>query len=103
MPWTCTRDDGWTEWFFSWPQYLQGSAVHEAVQGGPVSRGSTFVAPSSLPASTAPPSWSTCPPRPATCPASTSANTVSSVTRNGAAAAAHGRSPGHTNATLGHA
>ena len=35
----------------SWPQYLQGSALHEAVQAGP--DGSTFVTPSTLPASTA--------------------------------------------------
>jgi len=46
-----TWDDGWTEWFLSWPQYLQGSALHEAVQAGP--DGSTFVSPSSLAASTA--------------------------------------------------
>jgi lipoprotein-anchoring transpeptidase ErfK/SrfK len=46
-----TWDNGWTEWFLSWPQYLQGSALHEAVEAGP--GGSTFVAPSSLPASTA--------------------------------------------------
>jgi lipoprotein-anchoring transpeptidase ErfK/SrfK len=46
-----TWDNGWTEWFLSWPQYLQGSALHEAVQAGP--GGSTFVTPSSLPASTA--------------------------------------------------
>jgi lipoprotein-anchoring transpeptidase ErfK/SrfK len=46
-----TWDNGWTEWFLSWPQYLQGSAVHEAVLAGP--GGSTFVDPSSLPASTA--------------------------------------------------
>jgi lipoprotein-anchoring transpeptidase ErfK/SrfK len=46
-----TWDDGWTEWFLSWPQYLQGSALHEAVQAGP--NGSTFVDPSTLPASTA--------------------------------------------------
>jgi lipoprotein-anchoring transpeptidase ErfK/SrfK len=44
-------DNGWTEWFLSWPQFLQGSALHEAVQAGP--NGSTFVDPSSLPASTA--------------------------------------------------
>ncbi len=44
-------DNGWTEWFLSWPQFLQGSALHEAVQAGP--SGSTFVSPSSLPASTA--------------------------------------------------
>ena len=44
-------DNGWTEWFFSWPQYLQGSALHEAVWTGP--GGSTFVDPSSLPPSTA--------------------------------------------------
>ncbi len=43
-------DNGWTEWFLSWPQYLKGSALHEAVQAGP--GGSTFVSPSSLPAST---------------------------------------------------
>jgi hypothetical protein len=46
-----TWDNGWTEWFLSWPQYLQGSALHEAVQAGP--DGSTFVSLSSLAASTA--------------------------------------------------
>jgi len=44
-------DDGWTEWFFGWNQYLQGSALHMAVEAGP--NGSTFVSPSSLPADTA--------------------------------------------------
>jgi lipoprotein-anchoring transpeptidase ErfK/SrfK len=46
-----TWDNGWTEWFLSWQQYLQGSALHEAVEAGP--GGSTFVDPASLPASTA--------------------------------------------------
>ena len=46
-----TWDNGWTEWFLSWTQYLQGSALHEAVQAGP--DGSTFVSPSSLPPDTA--------------------------------------------------
>jgi lipoprotein-anchoring transpeptidase ErfK/SrfK len=46
-----TWDNGWTEWFLSWPQYLRGSALHEAVQAGP--GGSTFVSPATLPASTA--------------------------------------------------
>ncbi len=41
-------DNGWTQWFMSWPQYLAGSATHQAVQAGP--GGSTFVSPSSLPA-----------------------------------------------------
>ena len=40
-------DDGYTEWFLSWAQYLQGSALHEAVLAGP--GGSAFVDPSSLP------------------------------------------------------
>jgi lipoprotein-anchoring transpeptidase ErfK/SrfK len=44
-------DDGWTEWFLSWPEYLKGSATGMAVEAGP--QGSTFVSPSSLPASTA--------------------------------------------------
>jgi lipoprotein-anchoring transpeptidase ErfK/SrfK len=44
-------DDGWTEWFLTWPQYLKGSALGEAVEAGP--QGSTFVSPSSLPADTA--------------------------------------------------
>jgi lipoprotein-anchoring transpeptidase ErfK/SrfK len=44
-------DNGWTEWFLSWPQYVQGSALHQAVQAGP--DGSAFVDPASLPASTA--------------------------------------------------
>jgi len=43
--------DGWTQWFLSWSAYLKGSATGQAVQAGP--RGSTFVDPSSLPASTA--------------------------------------------------
>jgi lipoprotein-anchoring transpeptidase ErfK/SrfK len=41
-------DDGWTEWFLSWRQYLAGSATHLAVEAGP--DGSTFVPPSKLPA-----------------------------------------------------
>ena len=35
-----TWDNGWTEWFLSWPRYLRGSALHQAVQAGP--DGSTF-------------------------------------------------------------
>jgi hypothetical protein len=46
-----TWDNGWTMWFLSWQQYLQGSALHEAVEAGP--GGSTFVSPSSLPPDTA--------------------------------------------------
>ena len=30
-----TWDNGWTEWFLSWPEYLKGSALHEAVLAGP--------------------------------------------------------------------
>lgn len=44
-------DNGWTEWFLSWQQLLQGSALHQAVEAGP--SGSTFVDPATLPASTA--------------------------------------------------
>jgi lipoprotein-anchoring transpeptidase ErfK/SrfK len=44
-------DDGWTEWFLTWSQYLHGSALGQAVMAGP--QGSTFVSPSSLPADTA--------------------------------------------------
>ena len=39
------------EWFLSWPQFVQGSALHEAVEAGP--GGSTFVDPATLPASRA--------------------------------------------------
>jgi lipoprotein-anchoring transpeptidase ErfK/SrfK len=46
-----TWDNGWTEWFLTWRQYLRGSALHEAVMAGP--NGSTFVNPASVPASTA--------------------------------------------------
>jgi len=46
-----TWDNGYTEWFLSWSQYLKGSALHEAVEAGP--NGSTFVNPSSLPKDTA--------------------------------------------------
>ena len=44
-------DDGWTEWFLTWSQYLHGSALGQAVMAGP--QGSTFVSPSSLPADNA--------------------------------------------------
>ncbi|HSZ40242.1 MAG TPA: Ig-like domain-containing protein [Trebonia sp.] len=40
-------DNGWTEWFLTWPQLVAGSALHEAVSAGP--HGSTFVNPSTLP------------------------------------------------------
>jgi lipoprotein-anchoring transpeptidase ErfK/SrfK len=46
-----TWDNGWTEWFLTWPQFVTGSALHEAVEAGP--QGSTFVSPASLPASAA--------------------------------------------------
>ncbi len=41
-----TWDNGWTEWFLSWPRYVRGSALHEAVIAGP--NGSRFVSPSTL-------------------------------------------------------
>ena len=41
-------DDGWTEWFLSWTDYLKGSALHQAVKAGP--DGSTFVDPATVPA-----------------------------------------------------
>ena len=36
-----TWGDGWTVWFLSWSELLDGSALHEAVQAGPM--GSSFV------------------------------------------------------------
>jgi len=50
-PMAGTWDNGFTEWFLSWPRYLQGSAVHDAVVAGP--GGSVFVNPATLPPSTA--------------------------------------------------
>jgi lipoprotein-anchoring transpeptidase ErfK/SrfK len=41
-------DDGWTEWFLTWQQFLRGSATHMAVQVGP--QGSSLVSPATLPA-----------------------------------------------------
>ena len=38
--------DGWTVWFLTWHQLLDGSATHQAVRAG--SDGSSFVAPSTL-------------------------------------------------------
>lgn len=55
-----TWDDGWTEWFLSWPQFLKGSALGKAVIAGP--SGSTFVSPSSLPPSTGSAPLQTSPP-----------------------------------------
>ncbi len=46
-----TWDNGWTQWFLSWPQYLKGSATGQAVMAGP--GGSTFVDPATLPPDTA--------------------------------------------------
>ncbi|HEY7264444.1 MAG TPA: Ig-like domain-containing protein [Trebonia sp.] len=43
--------NGWTMWFLSWPQYVKGSALHQAVVAGP--DGSTFVNPATLPPDTA--------------------------------------------------
>jgi lipoprotein-anchoring transpeptidase ErfK/SrfK len=39
-------DDGWTDWFLSWPQVLSRSATHDAVVAGPT--GSSFVSPQAL-------------------------------------------------------
>jgi lipoprotein-anchoring transpeptidase ErfK/SrfK len=44
-------DNGWTEWFLSWQQFLKGSATGEAVVAGP--GGSEFVNPATLPPDTA--------------------------------------------------
>ena len=55
-----TGDNGWTEWFLSWSQYLKGSALHEAVVAAP--DGSTFVNPASVPPSTAKAPLQTSPP-----------------------------------------
>jgi lipoprotein-anchoring transpeptidase ErfK/SrfK len=44
-------DDGWTEWFLPFSQFVKGSALGMAVQAGP--QGSHFVTPSLLPADTA--------------------------------------------------
>jgi lipoprotein-anchoring transpeptidase ErfK/SrfK len=44
-------DNGWTQWFLTWKQFLRGSALHEAVLAGP--HGSKFVNPATLPPSTA--------------------------------------------------
>jgi lipoprotein-anchoring transpeptidase ErfK/SrfK len=52
-------DNGWTQWFLSWSQYLRGSALHEAVMAGP--GGSRFVEPASLPPSSAVPPLLTSP------------------------------------------
>jgi lipoprotein-anchoring transpeptidase ErfK/SrfK len=46
-----TWDNGWTQWFLPWSQYVDGSALHMAVEAGP--DGSTFVNPSTLPPDTA--------------------------------------------------
>jgi lipoprotein-anchoring transpeptidase ErfK/SrfK len=44
-------NNGWTEWFLTWRQFLKGSATGQAVVAGP--SGSHFVSPGSLPASRA--------------------------------------------------
>ncbi|HTR93816.1 MAG TPA: Ig-like domain-containing protein [Trebonia sp.] len=46
-----TWDNGWTEWFLTWPQLLKGSATGQAVVAGP--HGSQFVSPGTLTKSTA--------------------------------------------------
>jgi lipoprotein-anchoring transpeptidase ErfK/SrfK len=44
-------NNGWTEWFLTWAQFLKGSATGQAVVAGP--SGSHFVVPGTLPHSTA--------------------------------------------------
>ena len=39
-------DNGWTYWFLSWQQLLDGSSLHKAVRADP--KGSTFVSPATL-------------------------------------------------------
>ncbi len=39
-------DDGWTDWYLTWPQVLDRSGTHDAVVTGPA--GSSFVSPASL-------------------------------------------------------
>jgi lipoprotein-anchoring transpeptidase ErfK/SrfK len=46
-----TWNNGWTQWFLTWPEVLRGSALHQAVMAGP--DGSTFVNPATLAPSTA--------------------------------------------------
>jgi lipoprotein-anchoring transpeptidase ErfK/SrfK len=41
-----TWGNGWTVWFLTWPQVLDGSASHMAVKAGP--KGSSFVRPGTL-------------------------------------------------------
>ena len=57
-------NNGWTEWFLSWQQYLKGSATGEAVVAN--ASGSEFVSPSTLPADTAKAPLATSPPGNAT-------------------------------------
>jgi lipoprotein-anchoring transpeptidase ErfK/SrfK len=45
-----TQGNGWTQWFPSWRQWLNGSATGDAVVAGP--SGSSLVSPASLPAPT---------------------------------------------------
>ena len=52
--------NGWTEWFLSWNEIVQGSALHEAVRAGPT--GSVFVNPATLPPSHAKAPLQTSPP-----------------------------------------
>ncbi len=63
-------DDGWTDWFLSWPQALDRSATHDAVVAGP--GGSSFVTPESLlapPSTPAPPPARSGSPAPGNSPA----------------------------------
>jgi lipoprotein-anchoring transpeptidase ErfK/SrfK len=53
-------NNGWTEWFLSWQQYLKGSATGEAVVAD--ASGSKFVNPSTLPADKAMAPLGTSPP-----------------------------------------
>jgi len=53
-------NNGWTEWFLTWQQYLKGSATGEAVVAD--AQGSEFVNPSTLPADTAKAPLQTSPP-----------------------------------------
>jgi lipoprotein-anchoring transpeptidase ErfK/SrfK len=61
-------DNGWTQWFLPWRQYVRGSALHQAVRAGPT--GSRFI------------SRHPRPPTPTATPSTTTPSTTTGTTTN---------------------
>jgi lipoprotein-anchoring transpeptidase ErfK/SrfK len=75
-------DNGWTQWFLPWRQYVRGSALHRAVLAGP--KGSRFISRHPRPpTTTTPTTTTTAPTASTTTPAPSTTPTTATTTPGG--------------------